>query len=315
MAIPIIDLHQDVLLPGRIPEEFLGVQTSAEMLLKSSVQLVVATVYPAESNFTDPVFNEDCFSAFEEYEIMCESGEFRIVKNFSDVAECMSGGVKGLLLHVEGIPRFEDSEECWNLLERMYERGLRSVGLFHNELSAFGGGTNHSEVGLTELGRKMIEWCLAKKVIVDCAHMSRRSFDEAARLLLNAGLPIFVSHGNVASVYEKKRNYTDEQIEVIAKSGGVLGMFFSAKNTSEKEGVGIDDLLEHIRYVVKKWGPKCVAVGSDFGGITSQTIEGLESVLDLEKLEEKFLEEFSREEVEMILRRNAERVIGEFLGR
>jgi len=63
---------------------------------------------------------------------------------------------------------------------------------------------------------------------------------------------------------------TDEQIDAIGKSHGIIGVNFETMNTRSDgkpdPNTSLDVLIEHIDYVVKRIGIDHVAFGSDFDG-------------------------------------------------
>jgi membrane dipeptidase len=65
----------------------------------------------------------------------------------------------------------------------------------------------------------------------------------------------------VASIYEHIRSKPDEVIKAIADTGGYIGICCISPFL---RGTGdINQLLNHIDYVVKKFGPEHVAIGTD----------------------------------------------------
>ncbi len=282
---PIIDLHQDLILYVSRPELYKDTgQTSFEKLKNNNIKVTVvsAFVVPSDGDYKSDQMNGFIEKALKDYVMYCDKNpSFRIIKNKDDLNTVMSTeGLCGLILHIEGLNTFNEITG-WDTLEQWYELGLRSIGPLWNINNPFGGGTLDPSLGLSELGKKLITWCEQKGVLFDFAHMNEKTFWNASQVVSR---PIFVSHGNTSALCKNVRNYTDEQIKVIGESGGVIGVFFSKKFISADENPTIDDVLKHINHIVTVVGENAVAIGSDFGGITSGFAKKLESIDDVQNL-------------------------------
>lgn len=304
----IIDLHQDLMTHIRF-RDVLGQdkQTDFEMLKASPVEVVVATAFPFPKN--DDQYDDSVHALIEE-EIDMYNEYVRTHDNWSLLRNGGDFNLQGnkLLLHIEGLNVFDGSSEHWECVRRWKHKGVRSIGTHWNLNNQLGGGTNSPEIGLTDLGREFIAFLEAEKLVFDLAHMSRKGFFEAAQL---AQRPLYVSHGNADALCTSVRNYTDEQLRLIAQSGGVIGVFFPNTFVVGRETVGgVHDVVRHVRYIADLIGVEHVAIGSDFGGIVSGTVTGLSSVSDYPVLVEHLYKiGFTETEIEKILYTNACRVL------
>jgi membrane dipeptidase len=310
----IIDMHQDLMLYISRPELYQDKhkQTSFEQIKKSYLKVVVASVFvvPEKENFLDPAANRLMEESLKDYRKYCaKHPEFMIIKDRKDLKKVLvTDGLYGLILHIEGLNVF-DVKNDWEMLERFYSLGLRSIGPMWNINNPFGGGTLDSTRGLTELGKKLIAWCEKKGVIFDCAHMNEQTFWDAAKITTR---PIMVSHGNARSVLDNVRNYSDRQLQHIAKTRGVIGIFFSKRFLAGKKKATIDTVKKHVDHIIRVGGEDSVAIGSDFGGITSGFPERLRSVDDLPRFLES-MEKSSKTSREKIAWKNALRVLSAHL--
>src|SRR5690625_5510409 len=82
-------------------------------------------------------------------------------------------------------------------------------------------GDDDKDPGLTELGRELVQALNEHGIMVDVSHVGRRTMLEATRL---SSAPVIASHSGVKGVHDNLRNLDDEQLEAIAKSGGVAHM-------------------------------------------------------------------------------------------
>ena len=281
---PIIDLHQDLLSHIRFGEQMgQNKQTDFEMIEQSNIKCVTATAFPfpPEKNFFDPITNNLIEEELTLYNQRCdESDNWRIIKSKSDFDNVISSPDQfGLILHIEGLNVFP--ENGWEMLEKWYELGLRSIAPVWNLSNPFGGGTKDYEKGLTDLGIKLIEFACDKNMLFDFAHMNESTFYQAADLFPG---PILVSHANCASVFPSPRNLTDNQLRLIADRNGTVGVFFAKTFLTKEKTPTIQDVADQVDHMREIMGVTHIGLGTDFGGILSGCPDNLESVLDLPNL-------------------------------
>ncbi|MDG1949260.1 MAG: membrane dipeptidase [bacterium] len=312
--IPIIDLHQDLLLHINRRDYFKkdDVQTGYEMIKRNNMKLVVSTAFPIppEENFFDPISNNMIEDEFDAYGKKCTEEGWKIIKTANDIVHVLDTENTGLLLHIEGLNVVDDNS--WEMLERWYKKGWRSLGIVWNLSNPLGGGTKDAEQGLKPLGKKLIQWCEKKGIIVDFAHMNEPTFWDAAETVTR---PIYISHGNCRGLCDNPRNYSDIQLKKVAETGGVIGLFFANTYVVGKDNHGeIKDLVEHTKHLIDLIGEDHIALGTDFGGIISGFVNGMESVDDLPKYIEALENAgFNQETIQKICYKNAARVLKQHL--
>jgi membrane dipeptidase len=72
-----------------------------------------------------------------------------------------------------------------------------------------------------------------------------------------------VSHTNVRRYYDIERNISDEQIQMIGKRRGVIGVN-SVLVSAAKEESTLDRYIDHIEYIANLIGIDGVGIGFDF---------------------------------------------------
>lgn len=107
-----------------------------------------------------------------------------------------------------------DSVLLWKQL------GLRVCQLTYNERNLVGNGCLelHDE-GLSQYGRVLIREMERFGVTIDLTHVGERTFLDACGV---ATAPLITSHSNPKEIADNPRNITDEQIQAVADSGGVV---------------------------------------------------------------------------------------------
>ena len=308
--VPIIDLHQDLLLYTTRPELFKDTnQTSFEKIKENNLKIVTVSAFPVppEENFFNPISNDMIEEDLQKYlEYVTTHPEFVIIKKKEDVTRVMeTEDLFGLILHIEGLNVF-DEKSGWSMLERWYEIGLRSVGPVWNLANPFGGGDKDENKGLTDLGKKLVTWCEERGLLLDFAHMNAPTFWDTTKIVSR---PILISHGNAATLCPRPRNYTDEQLHAVGESGGVVGLLLGKKFLTSKDNAGIEAVLDQIAHIESVAGKDALAIGSDFGGILSGFVDGLHSVDDVQTV----LPSTPEDVRELFAYKNAERILMQLL--
>ncbi len=313
--IPTIDLHQDLLLHINHPELYKQKnQTSFNQLIDSNIKIAVVTAYPYEIGLEyDDYRNNDLISNdLCQYQRICSSdSRFIIIKNKQDIVSVKNSDVHGLLLHIEGLNAFNGSQEDWDLLNYWHSLGLRSIGIVWNKNNLLGGGTLDSSKGLTPLGAQVIEWASSNGCIIDLAHMNKKTFADVCRIVTK---PLLVSHGNVADVLNNPRNYSANQLKHIARSNGTIGIFVSSRFVSDNKYSTFRDLIKHIDFLRSCIGIDHISIGTDLGGIITETVQGFESLHRMQNFWDFIMKNgYSYDDVYKIAYSNALRVITEYL--
>ncbi|NQV90714.1 membrane dipeptidase [Candidatus Uhrbacteria bacterium] len=306
----LIDLHQDLLLHinrrDLYPDHW---QTNFEMLVASQVKVVVATAFPVplDENFLDPITNMMIEADFQEYVSRCQkSSQYSLIRTSNELLPALNKEHHtSLILHIEGLNSFTDND--WEMLERWYDLGWRSLGIVWNLTNSLGGGTKDPKSGLTDLGAKLIRWCEDKGMIVDFAHMNRPTFEAASKIVRR---PILISHGNACVICQNPRNYTDEQLKQVAATGGVVGVFLARTYVTGTDHASIQNVVEQINHFRQVMGIDHIAMGTDFGGIITGHVDQLDSIECLPRLWDALIKEgYSKEDLDAITWKNSLRVL------
>jgi membrane dipeptidase len=148
-----------------------------------------------------------------------------------------------------------------SLVGLAYDAGLRVLQLSYNVQDAIACGcTERSGGGVSELGARLIALLNERGVIVDTAHCNRQTVMDACRL---SERPVIVSHTAAAACYPHDRGITDDCAELIAATGGIIGVvavpFFLGAGAST-----MDTMLDHIDHFARTVGWEHVAIATDW---------------------------------------------------
>ncbi len=188
----------------------------------------------------------------------------KIIRSEADLdlvldARTEGSGMIGGLLGIEGAHPLEGKLEN---LDKLEAAGYRLIGLQHFFDNALGGslhGTgNH---GLTDFGREVVAEVARRGMIIDVAHSSPQVVRDVLDM---TDVPIVLSHSGIHSHCPVKRNLSDELMQGIAATGGVIGMGYWAEVAcNEITPAGIAKM---ITAAVAAVGADHVSLGSDFDG-------------------------------------------------
>lgn len=174
-------------------------------------------------------------------------------------------------------------------------------------------GRSRGRGGLTAGGRSLVGGLNERRILVDLAHASRRTFFEAIATLdgCGHGLPPVVTHTGVSGVHRSWRNLDDEQIRAIAERGGVVGIMYHRGFLGRPSWkVGAEAIVRHLEHTIAVGGEDCAALGSDWDGMIV-TPRDMPTCLELPVLVERMLERGWPEDlIRKVLGQNALRVIG-----
>ena len=118
-----------------------------------------------------------------------------------------------------------------------------------------GGAKGKGEV--TQMGRKMIGLINENGIVLDLAHLNRKSFFQAAEVA--------------------------DQVRVVVEQGGIVGLTLVGDFMSA-EVATIDDFVEQIDYYCSKFGHDSLAIGTDFFG-SDNIVKGIRRYSDFKKVE------------------------------
>jgi len=294
-VIPVIDGHNDALLrawrsgeslrersddghldlprmrEGGIAAGFFAIFVPEDDYEVDPREAVVVTEDGWEVPFPEPLIFERAAPIAHEVLAIAER-DLTIVRTIADLEQCLEAGAEpGAILHLEGA---EPIDAGLDNLDGWIERGLRSIGIVWSRPNAFGcgvpfhyPGTPDEGPGLTDAGRNLVRACNERGVMLDLAHLNEQGFFDVAEI---TDAPLVVSHSAAHSLAPMPRSLTDEEIDAIGDSGGLVGVVFDTVMTRSDGDLVFDTHLDviagHIEYIAERIGLDHVALGSDFDG-------------------------------------------------
>ena len=193
-----------------------------------------------------------------------------------------------ILLSVEGGEALEGNLENLRLL---FDRGVRLMTLTWNYPNAIGEpSSTQKKKGLTAFGKDVICKMNHLGMAVDVSHLSEQGFWDVLEVTQK---PIIASHSASKTLCAHTRNLSDEQVEAIIKTGGIIGINFYPTFLG---GDSIEDIIRHILYFLDRGGENHIGFGSDFDGADALP-KGISGNMDMYKIINALLRRNIREDI------------------
>jgi len=230
-------------------------------------------------------------------------GKFTLIRTSAELSSYLDRrisepGITAGFLGIEGAQALDGDLDN---IDALFDAGFRMMSPSHFFDTDIGGSAHGVEKGgLTDKGKDMVRRMEAKRMIVDLAHASAKTIDD---VLAMANRPVLVSHSGVKGTCDNQRNLSDEHLQGIARTGGVIGIGFWDTAVC---GTDAKAIAKAIRYTANLIGVDHVGLGSDFDGavVTPFDTTGLVQITDA-----LLAEGFSDEEVGRIMGRNVLRLL------
>lgn len=208
-------------------------------------------------------------------------GEVAIARTPSEVRQNKQLGIKSIVLGIENGYAIGNRPDN---IRRYAKMGVSYITLCHNGdndiCDSAKGESEHN--GLSAFGEQVIREMNKYGIMVDLSHASEKSFYDAAN---TSKTPIICSHSSVRALCNHPRNLTDEQMMLLAHSGGVAQVCLYSGFLKKGGNATIHDAVRHIKYMVNVMGIEHVGIGSDFdGGGGIMGLEDASALLELTRL-------------------------------
>jgi membrane dipeptidase len=200
--------------------------------------------------------------------------KLRTILAAADVDACIAGD-SGIVLASEGADFLEGRVEN---LDAAYGKGLRHLQFVHYIRTPVGDFQTTAPMhnGLSEMGKRLVEACNAKGVLIDLAHSTAAAVDQALEI---AKAPVIWSHGWVdgdGGNWQDQYGYLKRRLSLahakkIAARGGVVGLWaLGLSRPGPGWSVGPRNTRAYAREIanlVDKIGADHVAFGTDIEGV------------------------------------------------
>jgi len=178
-----------------------------------------------------------------------------------------------------GFQNVDPLEGLLGMIDIYYKLGLRIVQLTYHFRNIVGdGGGERIDAGLSKFGIALVEKLNKSRILIDLAHVGPKTSLETIEL---SKYPCVFSHSNARALVDTYQNHTDEEIQALAEKGGVIGIT-GFPRLLKKPDCSINDMLDHIDYVVNLVGVNHVGIGSDFAEGWAESLERRVRLLEID---------------------------------
>lgn len=199
------------------------------------------------------------------------SDKIRLATSVRQIEAARHDAIFSIVLHMEGADAIDPD---LGYLDRLYDAGLRSLGIVWSRPNIFGYGvpfayprSPDTGPGLTDLGKALVRRCNDLGIMIDVSHLNERGFWDVAAL---STAPLVATHCCAHAICPSTRNLTDRQLDAIRDTGGVVGLNLAVNDIRAdahlEEDTPLDAVVRQIDYLVSRIGSDKVALGSDFDG-------------------------------------------------
>ena len=250
----VLDFHCDT--PIRLVEENLDLgklHTSGELdiprMRQGGITGVFFSIY---TEATDKTALEAVKKALEIIDAVVEEThrhpkELTLATSPEEIISAKQTGKIAILMGVEGGHMIDSS---LSVLRTFYRLGVRYLTLTHSASTGWADTAGGSE-GLTDFGKDVVCEMNRLGMMVDISHVSDKTFFDVIR---TSKAPIIASHSSCRALASHARDMTDEMLQALAASGGVIHInYYNAfldDNYSRQDHTCVE--LEKERSVVRK---------------------------------------------------------------
>ncbi|MGE4618685.1 MAG: membrane dipeptidase [Planctomycetota bacterium] len=281
------DLHVDTL--WRLEEKGGGLSTPREDLhidaqrcRSGRIRLLCTAVF-TEDNRQDP-WQHCCRLLDVKDRLSADVNEPFLSITTPAQLEDLPVGVTGMLATIENALCLEGQI---GRLEQLHERGVRILGICWNGANQLGQGVLQDDgQGLTVFGKQAVTTASELGWAIDVSHLNREGVLDVCDL----GVPVVATHSNARHLHDHPRNLSDELLQRLADCGGLVGInVFPPFLGPSSKVISIDDVVEHMLYVMGYMGERRVSLGTDLDGIAKMP-EGFRDYRDLDRIENALAE-------------------------
>lgn len=253
--------------------------------------------------------------------------------NAEDIIRAKKEGKCAILCSVENAGIIHNKLDR---LDVLYGLGVRSLGLTYNERNLIGdGASERTDSGLSDFGLKVIDRMNELGILIDLSHCGRTTAMEGINVSKD---PVAFTHVGAYGLSDQAKCRKDDEMQTVAEKGGLIGIEAVPNVLSSKASQGIDDVMDHINYVINLVGVDHVCLGTDSlfgdhvefhrrilktlglekvlkGRIIAPYMEGIENPSELINITRGLVSRgYSDQEIRKIIGGNALRLIKKVIG-
>ena len=173
-------------------------------------------------------------------------------------------------------------------------------------------------LGLTDLGKRVVERMIELGMIIDLSHCTPVARKQVFDIANASGkhVPLVATHVGAYVYNPTPYNLRDWEVKRIVRDGGVVGVIFMPYwLIPHGGGQGLNQVAQTIEYFLNVAGEDAVGLGTDFDGFTTPP-EDLKDASEMPRLTQRLIADgYSEKVIRKLLGGNALRVLCEGWGK
>jgi membrane dipeptidase len=169
-------------------------------------------------------------------------------------------------------------------------------------------------LGLTDLGKRVVERMIEIGMVIDISHCTPVARRQIYDIIAASGrhVPLVASHVGAYAINPTPYNLYDWEIQRFARDGSVMGVIFMPYWLMPRESrQGINFISRHIEHMFQVGGEDVVGIGTDYDGFTTPP-DDLDNASQLPRLTQRLvIDGYSSGTIHKMLGGNAMRVLSE----
>lgn len=232
-----IDTHVDIPFDFATPAYDMmkpgvrGQQVHIPTMIEGGMDVPFLIVYMGQGERTASGYAKAAADAFTKFSAIHRATDelykdhIELARTAADVRRIVAGGKKAVVIGMEnGYAVGKDLR----LLDTYYDYGARYLGLLHNSHNDLGDSAQPNRTkkepdaehnGLSPLGKQVVEKLNEIGIMADISHASMKT---SLDMLAVSKAPVIASHSAVKGVFDHPRNVSDEVLDAVRRSGGVV---------------------------------------------------------------------------------------------
>jgi len=179
-------------------------------------------------------------------------------KSFEDISKANIENKTAIFFGFQNCSPIEDDI---NLVEKVHDLGCRFMQLTYNNQSLLATGCYEKiDSGVTNFGREAIKEMNRVGIVVDMSHSAEKSTFNAIEI---SDKPIAITHANPTFWHPAKRNKSNELLQALGNSGGMLGLSLYPHHLKNNTNCNLESFCEMVARTADIMNVKNIGIGSD----------------------------------------------------
>jgi len=179
-------------------------------------------------------------------------------RNFKDIEKANKENKTAIFFGFQNCSPIEDDI---NLVEKVHQLGCKFMQLTYNNQSLLATGCYEKiDSGVTNFGREVIKEMNRVGVVIDMSHSGEKSTFDAIEI---SEKPIAITHANPAFWHPAKRNKSNDLLQTLGDSGGMLGLSLYPHHLKNNTNCTLESFCEMTARTAEIMNVKNIGIGSD----------------------------------------------------